>query len=46
MNKTIAEAEEFIAAIDPVVHDHATFGVATSFIALQSSIKNAKNLIV
>ena len=46
MNKTIAEAEEFIKAIDPIVHDGATFGVATSFLALQSSIKNAKNLII
>ncbi|MBR6437138.1 MAG: phosphoglycerate kinase, partial [Thermoguttaceae bacterium] len=46
MNKTIAEAEEFIAAIDPAVTDKAVFGVATSFIALQSSIKAAKNLIV
>ena len=46
MNKTIAEAQEFIAAIDPIVHDHATFGVATSFIALQSSVAAAKNLIV
>ena len=46
MNKTIAEAEEFIAAVDPAVHDGAVFGVATSFIALQSSIKDAKNLIV
>ena len=46
MNKTIAEAQEFINAIDPIVHDHATFGVATSFIALQSSVSSAKNLIV
>ncbi|MDO4378130.1 MAG: triose-phosphate isomerase, partial [Erysipelotrichia bacterium] len=46
MNKTIAEAEEFIAAIDPICHDKADFGVATSFLALQSSIKAAKNLIV
>ena len=46
MNKTIAEAEEFIAAVDPAVTDTAVFGVATSFIALQSSIKAAKNLIV
>ena len=46
MNKTIAEAEEFIAAVDPAVTDKAVFGVATSFIALQSSIKAAKNLIV
>ncbi len=46
MNKTIAEAEEFIAAVDPYVTDNATFGIATSFLALQTSIKNAKNLIV
>jgi len=46
MNKTIAEAEEFIKAIDPLCHNKATFGVATSFLALQSSVKNAKNLIV
>ncbi len=46
MNKTIAEAEEFIAAIDPICHDKADFGIATSFLALQTSIKNAKNLIV
>ncbi len=46
MNKTIAEAEEFIAVIDPICHDKADFGVATSFLALQASIKAAKNLIV
>ena len=46
MNKTIAEAEEFITAIDPICHDKADFGIATSFLALQTSIKNAKNLIV
>ncbi len=48
MNKTIAEAEEFVAAIDPYIEgiDTADFGVATSFIALASTIKNSKNLIV
>ena len=46
MNKTIADAQAFIEAIDPLCHDKADFGVATSFIALQSSIKAAKNLIV
>ena len=46
MNKTIAEAEEFIKAIDPIVHDGATFGVATSFLALAKSIELADNLIV
>lgn len=46
MNKTVAEAVEFINAVDPYVTDKATFGVATSFLALDTSIKNAKNLIV
>ena len=46
MNKTMAETEEFIKAIDPIVHDGATFGVATSFLSLQTAINNAENLIV
>ena len=46
MNKTIAEAVEFIKAVDPVCHDGATFGVGTSFLAFNESIKNAKNLII
>ncbi|MEG0410853.1 MAG: triose-phosphate isomerase [Erysipelotrichaceae bacterium] len=46
MNKTIAEAVEFIKAVDPVCHDGATYGVGTSFLALQDSIKTAKNLII
>ena len=46
MNKTIAEAVDFIKAVDGACHDGATFGVGTSFLALQESIKNAKNLIV
>lgn len=46
MNKTIAEAEEFIKAIDPLCHDAATFGVAASFLALQKSVESAENLIV
>ena len=46
MNKTIAEAVEFIKAVDPVCHDAATFGVGTSFLALNDSIKEAKNLII
>lgn len=46
MNKTIAEAVEFIKAVDPVCHDNATFGVGTSFLALQDSIKTASNLII
>lgn len=46
MNKTIAEAVDFIKAVDPACHDGATYGVGTSFLALQESVKNAKNLIV
>lgn len=46
MNKTIAEAVDFIKAVDPVCHDGATFGVGASFLALQDAIKNAKNLII
>lgn len=46
MNKTIKEAVEFIDAVDPCCHDGATYGVATSFLALNDSIKHAKNLIV
>ena len=46
MNKTIAEATAFIKEVDPVCHDGATYGVGTSFLALQDAIKNAKNLII
>ncbi|MBS6374520.1 MAG: triose-phosphate isomerase [Erysipelotrichaceae bacterium] len=46
MNKTIAEAVDFIKAVDPVCHDGATYGVGTSFLALQDSVKHAKNLII
>ncbi len=46
MNKTIAEAVEFINAVDSFCHDGATYGVATSFLALNEANKTAKNLIV
>lgn len=46
MNKTIAEAMEFIKAVDPVCHDGATYGVGTSFLALAESVKTAKNLVI
>ena len=46
MNKTIAEAVEFINIVDEKVHDGATFGIATSFLALNEANKLAKNLIV
>ena len=46
MNKTIAETEEFISAVDPFVTDKATFGIATSYLCLQTACRQAKNLIV
>lgn len=46
MNKTNAEAVEFISAIESALHDKATFGVGTPFTALQDSVKTAKNLII
>lgn len=46
MNKTVAEAVEFIKAVDGTCHDNATFGVGATFLSLAESVKNAKNLIV
>ena len=46
MNKTIAEAKEFITAIDSICHDKATFGVASSYICLNDANKLAKNLVI
>ncbi len=46
MNKTIAEAKAFIANVDSNVHADATFGVGTSFLALQPSLEAATNLVI
>lgn len=46
MNKTIAEAIEFINAVDGNCHGNADYGVGTSFIALNDANKLAKNLII
>ena len=46
LNKTISEAVEFITAVEPLLHDDADFGVATSYLALQASVQNAKRLII
>lgn len=46
MNKTAAEAVAFIEAVDGACHDKATFGIAAPYLALDASIKAAKNLIV
>ena len=45
MNKTIAETKEFVAEIDPYVHDGADFGIATPYLDLPEASK-AQNLIV
>jgi len=46
MNKTMAEAVEFIEAMDDKLNDNATYGIAAPFLALEKSVKEAKNLIV
>jgi triosephosphate isomerase len=46
LNKTIAEAVSFINAVDPLVHNHADFGIAAPYLALEQSVKAAKHLIV
>ena len=46
LNKTIAEAVEFVTAVEPLLHHDADCGVATSYLALQASVANAKNLII
>jgi triosephosphate isomerase len=46
LNKTIAEAVSFIEAIEPLVHNHADFGVAAPYLALEKSVKAAKHLII
>ena len=46
LNKTIAEAVEFVTAVEPLLHNDADFGIAASYLALQASVANAKNLIV
>jgi triosephosphate isomerase (TIM) len=46
LNKTIAEAMDFIEAIEPRLHDTADFGVATSYIALASCAQKANKLLI
>ena len=36
MNKTCAETVEFIEAIEPVLNDSCTYGIATPFTALKA----------
>ena len=46
LNKTIAEAVDFIQQIDPLVYKSVDFGIAASYLALQASVASAKHLIV
>ena len=46
MNKTCAETVAFIEAIEPVLHDNATFGVGAPFTALKDATTTAKNLVI
>lgn len=46
MNKTNAQTKEFIEAVDSKLHDHADFGIAAPYTALETATKNASNLIV
>ena len=46
MNKTCAETVAFIEAIEPVLHDGATFGVGAPFTALKDACATAKNLVI
>ncbi|MFV0255300.1 MAG: triose-phosphate isomerase [Erysipelotrichaceae bacterium] len=46
MNKTSAEAVEFVTSIEKVLHDKATFGVATAFTALDKASAVANNLVI
>lgn len=46
LNKTIAEAMDFIEAIEPRLHNGADFGVATSYIALASCVQKANKLLI
>lgn len=46
LNKTIAEAVDFIQQIDPLVYKSVDFGIAASYLALQASVTSAKHLIV
>ena len=46
MNKTNAQTKEFIEAVDSKLHDHADFGIAAPYTALETATENASNLIV
>lgn len=46
MNKTIAETEAFVKAVDSKVTTSADWGIATPYLALQAAKAGTKNLIV
>ena len=46
MNKTCAETVEFIKAVEPVLHDGATYGVGVPFTALKDATATADKLCI
>ena len=48
MNKTCAEAKDFITQVDPYLDgiDTCTYGVGAPFTALSTCTENAKNLVI
>jgi len=46
MNKTCAETVAFINAVEPALHDQATYGVGVPFTALKDAKSVAKNLVI
>ena len=46
MNKTIAETVEFIKAVEPTLHDAATYGVGVPYTALKDALLTADKLVI
>ncbi len=46
MNKTCAETIAFVQAIEPQLHDAATYGVGVPYTALKDATSHAKNLVI
>ncbi len=46
MNKTNAETLDFLQAVNPYVHDQATFGIGVPYTALATASQKAEGLIV
>ncbi len=46
MNKTIADAKAFVEAVDGKLNDNATYGIGAPYLALDTCVKSASNLII